>query len=101
MMALAGRGKADREGVRMGLWGAAQAIAFGAGGFAGTVAYDLMRRLLSNDASAYAVVFAFEGMLFVVAAVLALRIAQPRLQAPSLFSLLGNEAPTARAGSGD
>ena len=45
MMALAGRGREAREGVRMGLWGAAQAIAFGLGGFAGTVAADLARQL--------------------------------------------------------
>jgi BCD family chlorophyll transporter-like MFS transporter len=32
MMALATEGRAAREGVRMGLWGAAQAIAFGVGG---------------------------------------------------------------------
>ena len=30
MMQLAGRGRGGREGVRMGMWGAAQAIAFGA-----------------------------------------------------------------------
>jgi BCD family chlorophyll transporter-like MFS transporter len=32
MMRLAGEGRKSREGVRMGLWGAAQAIAFGVGG---------------------------------------------------------------------
>ena len=37
MMALAGHGRERREGLRMGLWGAAQAIAFGLGGFLGTV----------------------------------------------------------------
>ena len=34
MMQLAGDGRADREGTRMGLWGAAQAIAAGFGGLA-------------------------------------------------------------------
>ncbi|MBU2533141.1 MAG: BCD family MFS transporter, partial [Alphaproteobacteria bacterium] len=33
MMGLAGVGRANREGTRMGIWGAAQAIAFGLGGF--------------------------------------------------------------------
>jgi len=33
MMALVGAGGEKREGVRMGLWGAAQALAFGIGGF--------------------------------------------------------------------
>ena len=41
MMALAGAGANGREGMRMGLWGAAQAIAFGLGGFVGTVAVDI------------------------------------------------------------
>ena len=45
MMGLAGTGREAREGVRMGLWGAAQAIAFGLGGFSGTVAADLARHL--------------------------------------------------------
>ncbi|NBP71986.1 MAG: hypothetical protein EBU57_02065, partial [Alphaproteobacteria bacterium] len=35
MMALAGEGRDAREGTRMGLWGAAQAIAAGFGGLAG------------------------------------------------------------------
>ena len=33
----------QREGVRMGLWGAAQAVAFGLGGILGTAASDLPR----------------------------------------------------------
>jgi BCD family chlorophyll transporter-like MFS transporter len=43
MMTLASRGAARREGLRMGLWGAAQAIAFALGGFLGTVAIDVSR----------------------------------------------------------
>ena len=46
MMGLAGSGREAREGVRMGLWGAAQAVAFGLGGFSGTVAVDLARAAL-------------------------------------------------------
>jgi MFS transporter, BCD family, chlorophyll transporter len=34
MMGLAGSGRKSREGIRMGIWGAAQAIAFGLGGLA-------------------------------------------------------------------
>jgi len=71
MMSLAGAGGGGREGVRMGLWGAAQAIAFGAGGFVGTVASDLAHALIGSPALAYASVFAAEGLLFVVAARLA------------------------------
>ena len=68
MMSLAGRGAARREGLRMGLWGAAQAIAFALGGFVGTVAIDITRALVSDPALAYALVFSLEGALFVVAA---------------------------------
>ena len=68
MMTLVGAGRGGREGVRMGLWGAAQAVAFGIGGFAGTVAIDVTRALVEAPAAAYAVVFCAEGTMFVVAA---------------------------------
>jgi BCD family chlorophyll transporter-like MFS transporter len=74
MMALAGAGGPGREGVRMGLWGAAQAIAFGLGGFLGTLAADLARYLLGSPMSAYASVFAAEALLFLAAAYLAVRV---------------------------
>lgn len=87
MMNLAGAGKGSREGVRMGLWGAAQAIAFGLGGLAGTVASDVARHLLGSPAAAYATVFAAEGLLFLVAAVLAARVeAAPRVRARRRFA---------------
>ena len=44
MMRLASEGRQQREGVRMGLWGASQAIAFALGGLVGTGASDLARR---------------------------------------------------------
>ena len=66
MMALVGAGGEKREGVRMGLWGAAQAFAFGIGGFLGTLASDIARYLLTSPALSYAVVFASEAGLFVV-----------------------------------
>ena len=72
MMALVGAGGEKREGVRMGLWGAAQAIAFGIGGFLGTLASDVARVLLSSPALSYAVVFGSEAALFVVAAWMAM-----------------------------
>ncbi len=68
MMALVGAGGEKREGVRMGLWGAAQAFAFGIGGFLGTLASDIARYLLSSPALSYSVVFASEAGLFVIAA---------------------------------
>jgi BCD family chlorophyll transporter-like MFS transporter len=77
MMALAGHGRAAREGTRMGLWGAAQAIGFALGGVLGTAASDLARALLGSRTAAYSSVFAAEAVLFVVSAVLAARIALP------------------------
>jgi MFS transporter, BCD family, chlorophyll transporter len=76
MMRLVSKGQASREGVRMGLWGAAQGIAFGIGGFLGTAAVDFARLLTANTALAYASVFAAEAVLFVVSAVLAERVAR-------------------------
>ncbi|MDP5307362.1 BCD family MFS transporter [Paracoccus spongiarum] len=74
MMALAGEGRSRREGTRMGLWGAAQAVAAGFGGLAGAAAVDLMRRVLAADAPAFATVFLVEAALFLAAALLALRV---------------------------
>ena len=71
MMALVSAGGENREGVRMGLWGAAQAIAFGIGGFVGTLASDVARFILSSPALSYAAVFASEAGLFVVSAFMA------------------------------
>lgn len=78
MMSLAGRGRKAREGTRMGLWGAAQAIAFGLGGFMGTVGVDLARLLLESTVLAYAFIFSAQALLFLSAAVLALRLDQSR-----------------------
>ena len=75
MMSLASQGRGAREGVRMGLWGAAQAIAFGAGGFAGTVLVDLARTLSAPSPVAYAFVFGVEALGFFAAHALALNTA--------------------------
>jgi len=74
MMALAGQGRGSREGTRMGLWGAAQAIAAGFGGLVGAAAVDGMRGLMASDASAFGLVFAAEAALFVLSALMALRV---------------------------
>lgn len=76
MMRLVGQGKPERQGVRMGLWGAAQGVAFGLGGLCGAAATDLARQLAATPAAAYAAVFAAEALLFVVAAGLALAVAR-------------------------
>ncbi len=77
MMDLVGRGNRQREGVRMGLWGAAQAIAFGLGGVFATFAVDVSQWLTSSPRIAYAIVFVLQGVLFLGAARLALRVYQP------------------------
>jgi BCD family chlorophyll transporter-like MFS transporter len=74
MMALAGQGKASREGTRMGLWGASQAIAFAVGGLTGTALADLARWFIGAPGPAYALVFALEALLFIASARLACAI---------------------------
>ena len=77
MMGLAREGGDGSEGVRMGLFGAAQAIAFGLGSFIGTAMVDVMRLITPQDALAYGTVFSFEGLVFLIAAALALRLTSP------------------------
>jgi BCD family chlorophyll transporter-like MFS transporter len=84
MMALASAGREGREGTRMGLFGAAQGIAFGLGGFLGTVAVDAMRAIVAAPELAYGLVFAVEGVLFLVAALLAARIGKTAVDAERL-----------------
>ena len=73
MMALAGAGGEDREGVRMGVWGASQAIAFGLGGLIGAVGVDAGRAMMGADAPAFALIFGIEAGIFLLAALVALR----------------------------
>lgn len=71
MMALAGRGPASRVGTRMGVWGAAQAIAAGFGGLLGTLLVDVLQAAQFSTANAYGIVFTFEAALFIWSAILA------------------------------
>ncbi len=71
MLGLASDGRGSGEGARMGVWGAAQAIAFGLGGFLGAVLVDGLRAALGADGAAFQAVFALEAGLFVLAAVVA------------------------------
>jgi BCD family chlorophyll transporter-like MFS transporter len=52
-------------------------VAFGLGGLVGTGASDLARWLIASPGSAYAMVFALEGLLFLLSAMLAWRISAP------------------------
>ena len=83
MMALAHEGRGRREGTRMGLWGAAQAIAAGFGGLVGAALVDLLRGPLS-DVQAFGSVFVFEAAIFVAAAVMAAKTMDRRIAPPAL-----------------
>ena len=74
MMQMVSQGAGAREGVRMGVWGAAQAVAFGLGGLFATGTSDLARALLPSASAAYAVVFIVEAGLFLLAAALASQV---------------------------
>jgi MFS transporter, BCD family, chlorophyll transporter len=76
MFSMASAGEA-REGVRMGVFGAAQAVAFGMGGFAGTALADILRYTTGAAATGYGAVFAIEAVLFVMAAMIAWRLSAP------------------------
>lgn len=79
MMALAGAAGPGREGTRMGVWGAAQAIAFGLGGLGGAIAVDVARAATGSVPESFTLVFGAEALLFLAAAALSLRaaVAQP------------------------
>ena len=83
MMELAGSGVKRQEGARMGLWGAAQAIAFALGGFAGAGGVDWGRAALGDTPSAFFLVFSLEAVMFGVAAVLALSLRKESVAAKS------------------
>ncbi|MBM4215655.1 MAG: BCD family MFS transporter [Gammaproteobacteria bacterium] len=101
MMGLVGRGRESREGTRMGLWGAAQAIAFGIGGIAATGAVDLARALTGSLPAAYGSVFVAEAALFVVATAFAVRLSREDTQSSVQVDLQGVSATyVAEAGRG-
>ena len=83
MMGLAAAGREQREGTRVGLWGAAQAIAFGAGGLFGTGLIDVTHLLFDAPALSYAAVFLTQAAVFLIAARLAAGVFVPTTRAPS------------------
>jgi BCD family chlorophyll transporter-like MFS transporter len=74
MMELSQRGAPGRAGVRMGLWGAAQAVAFALGGLLSTGIVDLVRSWLGSPSLAFAIVFGVEAAMFGMAAICAAQI---------------------------
>ena len=101
MMTLASSGEPGREGLRMGLWGASQAIAFALGAFLGTVAVDTVKVWIEVPAHAYGLVFSFEAALFILAAALGLGIGKQQeqgaeQQAPSFGDIAVQEVMAGR-----
>ncbi len=90
MMQLAGVGRERRTGTRMGLWGAAQAVAAGFGGLIGAAAVDILRRSFT-DTDAFGYVFLAEGALFLIAAYLAFQIIENRTSQSATSSLIPGE----------
>jgi BCD family chlorophyll transporter-like MFS transporter len=91
MMGLARNGRGAREGTRMGLWGAAQAVAFGCGGLAGSLSSDVARALFGTPDAAYAAVFVAEAALFAIAAMQAAKVFSRN---PRPAALLGADVST-------
>lgn len=71
MLQLASDGRTSGVGARMGVWGAAQAIAFGMGGLLGAIIVDQLRARIGQDGVAFQTVFAIEAAMFVIAALIA------------------------------
>lgn len=90
MMGLAGQGRGAREGTRMGLWGAAQALAAGFGGLLGAASADALRLVLP-DATAFGTVFTAEAVLFVIAALMAAQVVTGRTSRPLSAPVIAGE----------
>lgn len=90
MMAMTAADTTRGTGIRLGVYGAAQAIAYGVGSLGGGVASDLTIAAFGDPMRGYTAVFAGEAVLFFIAAGMALA-STPGTRAPSL----------ARADAGD
>lgn len=75
MMAITAGADRAETGLRLGIFGAAQGIAYGLGGFLGGAASDVARIVLGSPTSGYVAVFLAEAVLFTGAAWLAGRSA--------------------------
>lgn len=95
MMGLAGAGDgAAGEGTRVGVWGAAQALAFGLGGLLGTAGVDVLTAWLQPVGAAYAAVFGVQALLFVWAARVLPRV-DNRAASVAIGSVTTTESETA------
>ncbi|MBY0491225.1 MAG: BCD family MFS transporter [Gemmatimonadaceae bacterium] len=92
MMALTGDRTDGRAGLRLGVFGAAQALAYAIGTLSGAAGVDAARALLDSPLRGYLAVFAVQAVLFAASAVLALRSAS-RDHATSVFQSKGEMLP--------
>lgn len=72
MMAMTAADTTRGTGIRLGVYGAAQAIAYGVGSLGGGVMSDITIATMGDAARGYVAVFALEAVLFVIAAFMAL-----------------------------
>ena len=82
MMELAVAAGRGQEGLRMGVWGAAQALAFAIGGLSAGTAIDLARSAWHQPGVAYACAFACAALLFAAAAMKASGLTPVHTDAP-------------------
>ncbi len=75
MMALTGDAADGHAGLRLGVFGAAQAVAYGLGVSLGGIGVDVAQAVLGSPLRGYAAVFSVEAGLFMASAVLAYRSA--------------------------
>ena len=87
MMSLSAVADQSQTGVRMGVFGAAQAVAMAAGGMLGAGASDVLRGVFDSDRIGYGSVFVLEAALFAGASILA-SAARQTARAESAESLL-------------
>ncbi len=87
MMGLASEGVDAREGTRMGIFGAAQSLGFAIGASLGAASLDALRAATGLLAESYSTVFAFEGLLFLIAAALAWRALDVRRERSVTYAM--------------
>ena len=92
MMSLTGDKSDGRAGLRLGVFGAAQALAYALGTLSGAAGVDVARAALGSPVDGYLVVFGVEAALFAASAWLALRSAS-RDSATTVFTRQGDLLP--------
>jgi MFS transporter, BCD family, chlorophyll transporter len=92
MMALTGDRTDGRAGLRLGVFGAAQALAYAVGTLSGAAGVDVARAVFDSPVRGYLAVFAVQSVLFAGSAWLALRSASSE-RATEVFAQRGEMLP--------